>query len=92
MRYVVIVMPLAERQARDINAWWQANRPDAADQFADDFARVVHSLEQNPSRGIRWAAEDANRRALITTRTKLIVLYRIRPRAGRVEILRIKRP
>ena len=87
-----MVMPQAQRQARAIDTWWRTNRPEAPDQFTDDFARVVDSLEQHPSRGIRSSAKDPNRRILVTARTKTLVMYRIRPRARRVEIVEVRRP
>jgi len=92
MRYVVVVMPQATRQALEIDAWWHSNRPEASNLFAEEFARVMTSLEQHPSRGRRSAAKHAHHRMLVLSLTKLVVVYRIRPRARRVEILRFKRP
>jgi plasmid stabilization system protein ParE len=86
------MMPHATRQLNAIAIWWRANRPEAPELATDEVLAAVASLEHNPGRGIRVAWRGEDRRMLVTSRTKLLIVYRIRPRARRVEILRIKRP
>ena len=89
MHYTVVLMPLAKRQSVRIDLWWRQYRQKAPMAFKDDLAKALLGLEQLPDRGILRAG---GRRALVLPRTLQLVLYHVRPRARRVEIVAITRP
>jgi hypothetical protein len=49
----VIVVPAAEAQIREIDAWWRENRPAAPQLFAQERAATVAILESWPLIGRR---------------------------------------
>jgi len=85
--YVVIVSPAAQRAVNYIGGWWRTHRPEAPLYFDEDFDRVLASLRQNPERGF---AQPGTKRALVTPRTRHVVVYRVLPRARRVEIVVVR--
>ncbi|MBL0218596.1 MAG: type II toxin-antitoxin system RelE/ParE family toxin [Myxococcales bacterium] len=89
MSFTVVLMPLARRQAARIDAWWRQHRPLAPEQFDQDLRRLLASLTQHPDRGF---ARPRGRRALLTARTRHRAVYRVLPRAKRVEVLAITAP
>jgi plasmid stabilization system protein ParE len=81
-------MPLARRQSVRIDLWWRQHRLEAAMAFKDDLATAIESLEALPDRG---SPRPRGRRALVLPHTLHLVMYRVRPRARRVEIISIER-
>jgi plasmid stabilization system protein ParE len=83
-------MPLAERQAGTISAWWRAHRPEAPQLFDSELLELLRSLATMPERGILLPG--AKRRRMLSLPTlPRIVICRVRPRARRVEVLEIRR-
>lgn len=46
MSYGILLTPEAEDQLRQGDAWWQANRPAAADLLIEEFERTVDLLRE----------------------------------------------
>jgi plasmid stabilization system protein ParE len=92
VRYIVKLMPSALRQLAVLAAWWRVHRPEAPELATNEVLAMATSLEQHPDRGIPLPSRRGQRRMLVTPRTKLLIVYRIRPRLRRVEIVRIRRP
>ena len=44
----IVVVDEAEQQLREIDAWWRANRPEAATLVVDEFERCTTLLESSP--------------------------------------------
>jgi plasmid stabilization system protein ParE len=78
-------MPRARRQAAAQQQWWVANRKSAPTMFRDELARVIGLLQDNPELGISIKGRSIRR--VILPDTEQLVYYRVRPRAGRVEIV-----
>jgi len=85
-------MPRALRQLDAIASWWRTNRVDAPELARDELSALLVSLEQHPERGMRAARGRGNTRALVAPRTKLLVIYRVRRRVRRVEVVELRRP
>jgi plasmid stabilization system protein ParE len=47
----VRITPEAESQAREIHAWWRANRRSAPDLFLDELASAIELLAEAPLLG-----------------------------------------
>lgn len=85
--FVVVVMPRARREVKATVAWWRANRPSNPRLLELEFEELVTSLAFFPNRGV---ASRAGRRRLVLPKTNYTVVYRVHPRAMRVEVLAIK--
>jgi len=92
VRYTVVLMPRAKRQARHISAWWCTQRPEAAKQFEEDLDKLLSSLTEHPNRGLARPTGSQHHRVLFTRRTRHRVVYRVRSRVARVEVLAILPP
>lgn len=88
MAFIVVVTPRAKREAQYVGAWWRNHRPEAPLHFDEDFEELVASLTEHPDRGLAFSR---GRRSILTARTGYRVVYRVRPRARRVEIISIER-
>jgi plasmid stabilization system protein ParE len=91
VQYVVTVMPKALRQLGAIVSWWRSNRPEAPALAEHEILAALESLDQHPDRGFLAPGGPEQRRMLVTPRTRFLIVYRVRPRAKRVEILEIRR-
>jgi plasmid stabilization system protein ParE len=91
MTYLVVVLPRAKRQLTVASEWWRAHRPEATELIADELEAVFSSLEHLPERGTRVQG-GSGRRMLVTPTTRSLVIYRVRRRARRVEIVEVRRP
>ncbi|MBA3461394.1 MAG: type II toxin-antitoxin system RelE/ParE family toxin [Deltaproteobacteria bacterium] len=89
MSFTVVVTPFAKREASRIAMWWRTQRVEAAALFEEAFEQVLAALTENPERGFQLRHQ---RRALVLPGTGHLVVYRVRPRARRVEILSIRSP
>jgi len=87
MRYVVKVMPRAARQMADAVAWLAAHTPQTLDAFEAELDAVIYSLSRFPERGALLGGGRYTRRWLMIARTEHLIVYRVLPRARRVEIL-----
>ena len=89
MPFIVIMTPRAKRAAKYIGAWWRNHRLEAPSHFDEDLDQVLAGLREHPERGF---SQPRGRRALVTARTKHVVVYKVRPRARRVEVVWIRSP
>lgn len=88
MHYVVQVMPRAARQLAKAIARWREHRANALLEL--ELRSVIESLATLPERGLGVPpARDPERRRLLTKTTKYVVIYQVRPRLCRVEVLGI---
>jgi hypothetical protein len=93
VRYIVKVMPNALRQLETIARWWRANRREAPDLAESELLGLIDSLAEHPERGMRGDLHTrARRRMLAAPRSRLLVIYRVRSRARRLEVVEIRRP
>ncbi|MDB4960767.1 MAG: hypothetical protein JWP01_766 [Myxococcales bacterium] len=90
MRYTVRVLARPSRQLKTIAQWWRANRPEAPTLAEDEVLALIASLDEHPERG--HLAEDGAMRVLVARQTKLLIVYRVRTRAKRVDVFAIRRP
>ena len=51
MSFQVRISPEAERQVRELKAWWAANRPASRTTFKEAFSAVVGHISQMPGLG-----------------------------------------
>ena len=79
-------MPTARRQIVAACDWWRANRPVAPTLLEDELDIALDRLAERPNLGAPWPSRPGVRR-LVLGRVAFVVLYRVRPRAQRVEIL-----
>lgn len=72
----VLLVDDAERQLRDVVAWWSENRPAAPNLVVEEFANCIELLESSPDAGVRVrrAAIPGVRRMLMP-RTRHHVYY-----------------
>ncbi len=92
MDYLVRVTPHAERQIRIAVEWWRVHRPEAMSPLETELLTAIRSLAAYPDRGIQIASASGVRRMLITPTTLTLVIYGVRPRAKRVEVVAIRAP
>jgi plasmid stabilization system protein ParE len=86
--YSITIVPRAQRQIAAARDWWWANRPEAPTLLGDELDRALQRLVENPNLGSPWPQRPDVRRLRIA-RIELLLLYRVRPRAQRVEVLAI---
>lgn len=86
MTYAVVIMPTARRQVAAACAWWTEHRPAAPGLLIDELDRAFARLSEAPHVGTAWPRRPGVRRVMLA-RVDFYVLYRVRPRAQRVEVL-----
>jgi plasmid stabilization system protein ParE len=89
VEYALNVLPRASRQIEAAIRWWRTNRPNAPFLLEREVEAAIANLVAHPDRGIRV---DGLRRMLVTPRTDRRIIYLVRPRARRVDILAILGP
>ena len=82
--FAIVVSPRAGREIAAASAWWKSNRLAAPLLLADEVSQALARIAENPSIGTPWLGE---RRRLVLHRIEYLVLYRVRPRARRVEVI-----
>lgn len=76
--YTVEFAAVAERHARLIAAWWDANRPAAPDLFLDELAGAIEQISHAPMSGSPYSAPRlAGIRRLLLRRTGYHVYYSV---------------
>jgi plasmid stabilization system protein ParE len=83
---VVKFTPRAERQLLASTRWWRANRPAARFLLDDELTAALQMIVEHPSSGVA-VRERAGVRRILLVRCEHHVLYRVRPRARRIEIV-----
>ncbi len=81
--FAIVLSPRAWRQIVEADAWWTANRPAAPSLLADEVSQAFARLAANPRLGTVWRQF----RRVVLHRSGYLVLYRVRPRARRVEVV-----
>src|SRR5258708_7504513 len=72
----VVVVDEAERQLREIVAWWLENRAEARDLVVEEFDRCVTLLESSPDAGIRFhRTAIPGVRRIVMRRTRHFIFY-----------------
>jgi plasmid stabilization system protein ParE len=84
--YSITIVPRAQRHIAEARDWWRANRPEAPTLLGEELDRALQRLVENPNLGSPWPLR-ADLRRLRLGRVELLLLYRLRPRAQRVEVL-----
>ena len=79
-------MPRARRQIAEARDWWDLNRAAAPALLGDELDRALDRIAGNPSVGAPWPRRAGVRR-LVLARVGFLVLYRVRGRAQRIEVL-----
>lgn len=85
MALAVLWMPLARQQAVDAQRWWIEHRPAAPLMLRHELVRMVGLISEHPRLGLRARGRDARR--VVLPRTGYVIFYRLRPRAGRIEVV-----
>lgn len=80
----IVVMPTARRQFIAACDWWRANRPVAPTLLEHELDHAL--LAERPNLGAPWPRRPGVRR-LVLGRVGYLILYQLRSRAQRVEIL-----
>ena len=87
-RRQVIVAPRAAGQLDRIVRWWQANRAEAPDLFADELTAALTRLAKNPSAGVLYPlAPRPDVRRILLPRTRYHVYYVMAEAGGRVVVV-----
>ncbi|MBC7974320.1 MAG: type II toxin-antitoxin system RelE/ParE family toxin [Myxococcales bacterium] len=86
MLYEVAVLPRARRQIAEARDWWDLNRVAAPALLRDEIDRALDRISGSPKVGTPWPLREGVRR-LVLARIGFILLYRVRERARRVEVL-----
>jgi plasmid stabilization system protein ParE len=89
VEYEVRVSPRAARELEHAIEWWRSHR-DHRDLLELEIAALLRSLKSMPDRGLSWPGKNRIVRGLVTERTSYMVVYRVRPRAMRVEVISIR--
>lgn len=85
MSFRVRISPEAERQVRELEAWWAANRPASRTTFKEAFSAVIDYIAQMPSIG--RPCDDIGLpgvRRLLVEGTPYAVFYSVDREAGEV--------
>ena len=90
MSFAVVVQRRAAREIAAAVRWWRAHRAAAPRRLEEELAEVLRRVADHPGLGVRVARRDVRRLVLRTSGD--VILYRIRPRARRVEILALWSP
>ena len=86
MPYAIVIMPRARRLIAEARDWWNLNRAAAPALLGDELDRAFDRIAENPNVGAPWPRRAGVRR-LVLARVGFLILYRVRARAERVEVL-----
>ena len=90
MSFRIRISPEAERQVRELEAWWAANRPASRKTFKEAFSAVVGRISRMP--GLGRPCDDIELpgvRRLAIEGTPYAVFYSVDPEAKQVLIAAI---
>jgi toxin ParE1/3/4 len=65
--------------------WWQENRPEAPGMLDEEVERVLQRIAEHPRSGAVVRGREVRR--VVLRRTGYLLFYRVRPRAGRIEVV-----
>jgi plasmid stabilization system protein ParE len=84
----VVILPRAVEQISLAAAWWRQHRPEAPTMLEDELGRALARLADTPNAGapVRSRAGLRDVRRLLLRRTGYAIFYRVRERAGRVDV------
>mgnify|MGYP000979748960 CR=1 FL=1 len=85
--FTVIIVPRARRQVITAAQWWRAHRAAALTLLDDELHRGLVQLAHHPNAGAPLQHRGRLVRRLVLSRTGYALIYRVLPRARRVEVL-----
>lgn len=85
MAFAIVWRPRALRAVLAAQRWWMANRGASPRLLRDELARVTALLAERPYIGPAIRGRDARR--VVLDSTGYVLVYRVRPRATRVEVV-----
>jgi plasmid stabilization system protein ParE len=88
MPYAIVIMPRARRLIAEARDWWSLNRTAAPALLGEELDRAFDRIAKNPNIGAPWPRRAGVRR-LVLARVGFLVLYRVRARAERIEVLAV---
>ena len=85
MSLPIVWKPRALRQVLDAQRWWLDHRQAAPLLLREELARIGALISENPEIGVQVRGRDARR--IVLPRTEYLLFYRVRARAGRIEVI-----
>ena len=87
MSYRVLIQPQAERQAAELDAWWNENRSGSRVRVRAELERLLTRLSFFPERFARY--RDREERMVRLEGTPYYAFYRVKPAAKEVHIVSV---
>jgi toxin ParE1/3/4 len=88
MPALVIVLPRARLMLLEAARWWKSNRPEAPGMLDDEVEQALRRIAEQPRCGVVVRGRDVRR--VVLRETGYLLFYRVRPRAGRIEVLSLR--